>query len=399
MKRDLMIQKRKKARELRKKGWGINRIAKYLIAGKESVRRWLELEEDDIENDNRGWKKGQLRKHKIDMKEKICSIRKEMENTPGSRIGADAIRAIVLERYGVEVSRWFVNRTLRDAELLRTQQTAEPENRLFKRPFSLNAVKPYGDVVLIINFLRFSTVANQDSAAHFLLCHYLWPHKTGVVKMIDHQNSSSVIEALKLLWRAHLIPDILIMNGADWSLGGKLPHKQRLGKMAFFLLNLGIKPLYMGGELIQRQHALKGFPDVFSGHFIQLLTGGEGDSNQLFVDDFVLHYRQGAGFSSKRIQMKNRVFKTALKYLDLENRKIGLFLAFEILFMQVARPEAGITVLGIDIPVAQDYAGQILLARLDLRFQRLYVYAERGRDESWQQVFSKEFSVENVLYE
>jgi hypothetical protein len=398
MKRDLMIQKRKKARELREKGWGINRIARYLMAGKENVRRWLELGEDDLEVDSRGWKKGRSRKHGADVKERVLLVRKELEQTPGARIGADTIRDIMRESYDLDVSRWFVNQALKEAEMVRQLQIPPRKTPLFKRAVSLKSLKHFGDVILLVNFLKLSQSRHEEPVSHLLFCRYLRPHKTGIVKMVTQRNSNSLMEYLKMLWRGHPIPDILMMSGSDWSLGGHSPHRRSLGKLAFFLLNLGIKPMYLGREILNRQNALKGFSEVLTGDFIKLTMDSESDGGQWQVDDFFLQYRKGAGFSSRRIEMKNRVFKTALKYLDLENRKIGLFLAFEILFLQVARRKEGITVLGVEVPVGEQYWEQLLLARLDLRFHKLYVYVE-GDDGNWRQVFAREFSVQNVIYQ
>ena len=57
MKKTLIIEKRKKAKELRKRGWSI-RVASSLVAGKDSVSKWDKMPEDAIDKDERGWKKG-----------------------------------------------------------------------------------------------------------------------------------------------------------------------------------------------------------------------------------------------------------------------------------------------------------------------------------------------------
>ncbi len=398
MKRDLMIQKRKKARELKGKGWGVGRIARYLMAGKENVRRWLELEDRELDQDNRGWKKGQSRKHQADVKDMICAVRKELEQTAGARIGADAVREVMRERYGRDVSRWLVNITLKESNMLKGHMAESQPVRLFKQLFSLKSLNAFGDLILVVNFIRLKAKQESVSDTYFLSCRYVRPQKTGVVKMIPQQTTASVLDALKELWKVHPIPDILMMSGTDWSMGGVLPHRKSLGRIAFFLLNLGIKPLYLGSEILSRYHTLDGLPDLFSGDFIQMVTDDDGDMRQWHVDDFVLQFRKGAGFSSRRIEMKNRVFKTALKYLDLDNRKIGLFLAFEIFFLQVAKSGGGVSILGIDMYAGDKYIGKMLLCRLDLRFQKLYIYAE-GPDDNWILTYSTEFMVQNVKYE
>ena len=54
MKKILIFEKRKKAKELHEKGWGNRKISKYLVAGKNNVARWIKLDENLILTDNRG---------------------------------------------------------------------------------------------------------------------------------------------------------------------------------------------------------------------------------------------------------------------------------------------------------------------------------------------------------
>lgn len=58
-----LVQKRKRARELRGKGWSIRKIAQYLKCSTDSVIRWLRMDDMGIEHDGRGWQKGKMRKY------------------------------------------------------------------------------------------------------------------------------------------------------------------------------------------------------------------------------------------------------------------------------------------------------------------------------------------------
>ena len=60
MKKILIFEKRKKAIELHKKGWSIRKIAKHLITGRSNINKWIQLNENLISTDNRGWKKGKI---------------------------------------------------------------------------------------------------------------------------------------------------------------------------------------------------------------------------------------------------------------------------------------------------------------------------------------------------
>ncbi len=63
MKKILIVEKRKKAKELRAKGWSLRKAASHLVAGKDSISKWDKMLKADIERDKRGWKKDRLRVH------------------------------------------------------------------------------------------------------------------------------------------------------------------------------------------------------------------------------------------------------------------------------------------------------------------------------------------------
>jgi predicted transcriptional regulator len=52
MNKKLLIFKRKKAKELHEKGWSTRKIARYLLASKNSVGKWVQMDEGEISSDN-----------------------------------------------------------------------------------------------------------------------------------------------------------------------------------------------------------------------------------------------------------------------------------------------------------------------------------------------------------
>ena len=79
MKKILIFEKRKKAKELHEKGWSNRKISKYIVAGKNNVARWIKLDENLILTDNSGWKKGKLRKYTQETKQGVIKIRRDLE--------------------------------------------------------------------------------------------------------------------------------------------------------------------------------------------------------------------------------------------------------------------------------------------------------------------------------
>ncbi|NQE06457.1 hypothetical protein C5S32_11360 [ANME-1 cluster archaeon GoMg1] len=79
MKKELLILKRNKAKELHEEGGSNRKIAKYLLASKDSVGKWVQMNESEISSDNRGRKKGKKRKYTPKTKRQIINIRKDLE--------------------------------------------------------------------------------------------------------------------------------------------------------------------------------------------------------------------------------------------------------------------------------------------------------------------------------
>ena len=75
IKKELLISKRKKAKELHEKGWSNREIARHILASKNSVGKWVRMDEREVSIDNRGWEKGTSRKYAPETKQQIIKIR------------------------------------------------------------------------------------------------------------------------------------------------------------------------------------------------------------------------------------------------------------------------------------------------------------------------------------
>ena len=71
MYKKLLIFKRKKAKELHEKGWSNRKIACHILASKNSVGKWVQMDESEISTDNRGGERGKSRKYTPETKPQI----------------------------------------------------------------------------------------------------------------------------------------------------------------------------------------------------------------------------------------------------------------------------------------------------------------------------------------
>ena len=87
----ILVIKRKQAKKLRKKGWSIRRIARCLGSGTRHVNKWINMNDEELEKDNRGWKKGKPRKYTQQQKREVKKIKLQLEKEGSFFIGAPVI--------------------------------------------------------------------------------------------------------------------------------------------------------------------------------------------------------------------------------------------------------------------------------------------------------------------
>ncbi|RZN14753.1 MAG: hypothetical protein EF812_04685 [Methanosarcinales archaeon] len=68
--------------------------------------------------------------------------------------------------------------------------------------------------------------------------------KRGIATRIEGQATEETITALVEIWKIYPILEILKIDN-DSVFEANLPHERYIGKLAFFLLNLGVYPLYI----------------------------------------------------------------------------------------------------------------------------------------------------------
>ena len=117
MHKELLVVKRQKAKDLYDDGYSINKIADKLVSNWSSVNKWIEM--DDVTVDNRGWKKGNLRKYDQDIKERVIEIRKRIRKEQSYFFGPQVVRANYRKLYPEEKvpTIYFITKTLREEGL------------------------------------------------------------------------------------------------------------------------------------------------------------------------------------------------------------------------------------------------------------------------------------------
>jgi len=406
MKKELLILKRKKAKELHEKGWSNRKIAKYLLASKDSVGKWMQMDESEISSDNRGWKKGKPRIYTPETKQQVINIRKDLEKENSYFIGSNVVKKNYEAQTDKSISISFVGRVLKEAGLVKSPgKKKKGRSKYMKYPdYTLTKL---GKSMMSIDFIGPRYLKGSDSRINFLSCKYVRPQKQGIVTRIEGQTTEETIKALKEIWKTHPIPEVLKIDN-DSAFGANLPHERYIGKLAFFLLNLGVYPLYVAPRSPWNNGQVEGFNSVFSKKFWNKLQFSDEQEIDVKIMDFNVAYEKYSQLISNNpeINEENIKYMDDFKDVNLENKGVKNFKAHKIYFLRIVRrkndkgsdEEYGfIDILNHEIKLPKDLINLFVFCVLDLKSKLIKINIELD-DGSLKEVKSTEFIIKNVIY-
>lgn len=405
MKKILIFEKRKKARELRKKKWGIRKIASSLIAGKDNVGRWIKMSECEISEDKRGWKKGRLRVYSKEDEKRIIKIRKELREEESFFFGAAVVKRNYERKYGKEIKLWFVEKVLREAYL--TKGRKEKVKGMSKyMHYPTYTLSKLGEIVMAMDFIGPRFLKGQREGINFLSLKYIRPRKYGLIRRIEGQTTSETIRILSEVWKHHPLPDVLKVDN-DSAFGAQSLHKESVGRLTFFLLNLGVIPLYIAPRSPWNNGDVEGFNSIFSKKFWNRINFSGEEEIDVAIKKFNCEYEKYTDLVGNNPPPKEPRFITDFKDFktkDWQNRRVKKLKAKKIYFLRIVRRrgergkegEKGfINILGREVILNKKYLNLFVLCKLDLEKIRLSINVEE--DRKLVEIAQKKFAVKNVL--
>jgi len=150
--KELLVAKRKKAKQLHQQGWPTDKIARHLVSSWRSVSRWIKM--DSIKEDRRGWQKGRLRKYDQQVKQRVINIREELRKEESYFFGPQVVQANYRNLYPhlEPPTLYFITNTLREAGLT-TGTKKKGKNRSRYMNYPSRALDKLGKIVLGIDFV------------------------------------------------------------------------------------------------------------------------------------------------------------------------------------------------------------------------------------------------------
>ncbi len=395
MKRSILIDKRKKARELKKRGWSNQKIARYLVAHRDSVKRWLEMNEDEIESDSRGWRKGKSKKYSQVVKGRIIGIRRQLERQQAVSKAAGAVRFQYKKEYGREIPEWFIYQTIREQKEKAGGQPSG-QYRTADSSFQLKELKRIARVMMSIEFLGRKKLNPEAEQTFFLSCKYFYPQKIGITSWIDSQTGEEVFRVLRYIWSHFKKPDLLKMS-YQTVFGARPSQPGCIGMFTLNLLNLGIIPFYSPLPDDAFNLDLDPLGNVFSDPFCRKMGIAGSNMEEMKIDNFHLEYRKRRGGDHRQLKIKDPDFRSVFAGVDLENRRVDRFLQNKILYRVKVEAKAVIRILATEIDVDSRWLGCCLLCQLNIRRKKLFIYYE---NEAGEFILLKklDFWIKNVKY-
>lgn len=404
MEKELLFLKRKKAKELHKKGWSNRKIARLLLTNKDSIGNWINLKDKDLLIDKRGWKKGVPRKYTIEAKKEIINIRKELEKESSYFIGSKVVKANYENKIRQKVSKAFVDRTLKDGGMIKGySKKRKGLSKYMKYP--QRNINKLGKSMMSIDFIGPKYLTGSNDRINFLSCKYIRPEKHGIVRRIDGQTCKEVIRILKDIWKTNPIPDVVKIDN-DNAFGAHSTHDMCIGKLTLFLLNLGVMPLYIAPRSPWNNGENEGFNSVFSKKFWNRLQFTDEDEIDIKIKDFNIAYEKYSKLISNNPVNKSPKFISDFADANYENRKVNKFKMNNIYFLRIVRRknEKGsdneygfINILGKEIRLPRDLINLFVFCVLNIKSKILSINNELDNG-LLKEIKSIRFKIENIIY-
>lgn len=335
MKRELLFEKRKKARSLRKRGWSIRKISRFLRAGTNSVTRWLEMDDNELEIDRRGWRAGKWRKYGPVTKKRIIEIAEESESIQGHFADIKKIAEEYQRRFKEKVSVWLLRRVIGD--LKKTGLSVYPVAGARGEYLDISKLlRGLGRVVVKVDWGSARYGLKGKKTVKLLRCRYISPDRAVIINHVSGFTTNEAIRVLKKIWSGYVIPDIAALSRHS-AFGGNLAPPSCIGDLAVFLLNLGIKPVFRVTKFMPDAHNVKSMgewlkPQLFADFFPGQWERAKKWDMNMKLTNFQLEYRREGAQAVNRLVNKNPLYVKAFTQSELLNRRIKHFIEKEIFF-------------------------------------------------------------------
>lgn len=400
----IIIIKRKQAKKLRKEGWTIRRIANCLGSGTRHVNRWINMDNEELEKDNRGWKKGNPRKYTKEQKKEVKKIKLQLKKEGSFFFGSLVVQGNYNKRHTHKVSKSFVDRTLKEYKMVKTPRKKRKGVSKYMN-YPQHTLNKLGKCMMSADFIGPKYLKGSSDRINFFSCKYIRPSKEGVVKRVKGQTTEEAIRILKEVWNNNPIPDVLRIDN-DSAFGTNLSREKEIGSFTLFLLNLGVKPLYIAPRSPWNNGSVEGHNSVFTKKFWNKLRFTDEEEVDVKIKNFNMEYEKYTKLVNNNPPLKIPKFMEDLNDVDLKNKQVKKFKEHKICFLRIVRrkgekgdkKERGfIDVLKHEIKFPVDLINLFIYCVLDIKKKKLFCYTET-KEGNLEEIKRINFKIKNISY-
>jgi len=360
----------------------------------------------ELSTDNRGWKKGKPRKYTHDAKSKIIKIRKNLEEEDSYFVGTIVVQNNYQKQTGKKVSQSFVGRVLKEAGLVKSPRKKKKGMSKYMK-YPQKTIRKLGKSMMSVDFIGPKYLKESSDRINFLSCKYIRPNKEGLTERIDGQTTEETIRILKEVWKTHMIPEVLKVDN-DSAFGANLSHEMCVGKLTYFLLNMGVSPLYVAPRSPWNNGEVEGYNSVFSKKFWNKLQFTDEDEIDIKIKGFNIEYEKYSKLISNNPVIKEDEIKHMddFKDVDFENKEVKKFRVNKIYWLRIVRrknekgtdKEYGhINILKHEIELPKDMINQFVFCVFDIKSKKMKINIELD-DGTLKEVKSLDFVVKAMRY-
>lgn len=371
--KNIVILKRRKVKEL-KLHLNKTQIAKRLAVTPAFVRRWWDKEDTLV--DERGWKKGRLRRRTDKEKERIIKIRKRLVDERSLFYGHDEVLREYHRLFPCSClpPRSFVAEVIkRNCKVERRKKRVPGGSKYLHYPEA--TIKTLGKTIQEIDFAGGRTLKGEKKIIHLFFRVYTQPFKLPLVSRI---NSPSGQEALNILvedWKKYSLPDILKMDNDTAFMATGRYHELWLSKFICTILNLGITPCFTAYNKPWNNGCVEGANSVFVRKILKKTYIKNASHLEEEMDKFnQAYFRRLKGIS------KDKTLSETFAPPLVKQTTLGKDLKKPtIYFIRQVLEEDGqpaISVFKVPTKLDKQYLKQFVLVKLDVYDKKLTVFYE-----------------------
>lgn len=243
-------------------------ISHRLKVSRNFVFKWTQKKRMDFEEDNRGWRKNGGRKWDSIVRSRIGKLHRSLEKKNHYFLGATAIIQEWLKRYSeapppLRTLGWM----MKQMGLTHPNKKMRHQGAARYLCYPEHTIHTYaGKRVLEIDFIGKKFIRGRTAPIHFAAASFKYPPKLRYYERVESETADCLMNFLRTIFEKFERPDVVKMDNG-FAMSGTAPQPRVVSKLALWLLQQNIYPMYAVPRKPFSQASIEGNNSVFGRKF------------------------------------------------------------------------------------------------------------------------------------